>query len=342
MSRELEVQMACATPPEDPSSLPPPGEEDARLSGESAQVDDRSSPPRLFRVDPQLKPGLYIVSTPIGNLRDITLRALDVLASVDAVWAEDTRVTAKLLSAYGVSARLRPYNDHNGAEARPGILADLEAGRRVALVSDAGTPLVSDPGFKLVREAVERGLSVVAVPGASATLAALAVAGLPTDRFLFAGFPPPRSAARLKSFADLKSLRATLVFFEGPSRLVESLADMAKAFGPRPAVVARELTKLFEEARRGTLSDLAEQYAREGPPRGEIVVLVGPPADEAEPDGDVLDAAIRAADPTRPIKEISAEIAARLGLKRRDVYERSLALRTSGAPDEPDRGEASD
>jgi 16S rRNA (cytidine1402-2'-O)-methyltransferase len=326
--------MTCATPPEDPSSLPPPGEENVRLSDESAQVGDRSSPTRLFRIDPQLKPGLYIVSTPIGNLRDITLRALDVLASADAVWAEDTRVTAKLLTAYGVSARLRPYNDHNGAEARPRILADLEAGGRVALVSDAGTPLVSDPGFKLVREAVEKGIDVVAVPGASAPLAALAVAGLPTDRFLFAGFPPPRSAARLKVFADLKPVRATLVFFEGPSRVAESLADMAAAFGPRPAVVARELTKLFEEARRGTLAELAGQYAQEGPPRGEIVILVGPAAEGGEGDEAALDEAILAADPGRPLKEVSAEIAARLGLKRRDVYERALALRNGdGGPD---------
>jgi 16S rRNA (cytidine1402-2'-O)-methyltransferase len=321
--------MACATPPEDPSSLPPPGEADASLADESAQVDDRSSPSRLFRVDPRLKPGLYIVSTPIGNLRDITLRALDVLASVDAIWAEDTRVTGKLLSAYGVSARLRPYNDHNGAEARPGILADLESGKRVALVSDAGTPLVSDPGFKLVREAVERGLGVIAIPGASAPLAALAVAGLPTDRFLFAGFPPPRSAARLKIFAELKSVRSTLVFFEGPSRLAESLADMAAAFGPRSGVVARELTKMFEETRRGTLAELAEHYASEGPPRGEIVVLVGPPSGAAEGDEDALDAAILAADATRPLKEVAAEIAGRLGLKRRDVYERALELRDS-------------
>ncbi|MEP7209377.1 MAG: 16S rRNA (cytidine(1402)-2'-O)-methyltransferase [Alphaproteobacteria bacterium] len=280
-----------------------------------------------------------MVSTPIGNLRDITLRALDVLASVDAIWAEDTRVTGKLLSAYGVSAKLRPYNDHNGAEARPRILADLLAGKRVALVSDAGTPLVSDPGFKLVREAVERGASVVAIPGASAPLAALAVAGLPTDRFLFSGFPPPRSAARLKVFAELKPIRTTLVFFEGPSRLVESLADMAATFGPRPAVVARELTKLFEEARRGTLTELAGHYAREGPPRGEIVILVGPPSGALEEDAGALDDAILAADSTRPLKEVSAEIAARLGLKRRDVYERALELRDASAPNEDGDGD---
>lgn len=249
-----------------------------------------------------------------------------MLASADAVWAEDTRVTGKLMSAYGVSARLRPYNDHSGAEARPAILADLEAGARVALVSDAGTPLVSDPGFKLVREAVERGVDVVAVPGASAPLAALAASGLPTDRFLFVGFLPPRHAARTRMLAELATVRGTLIFFEGPSRLVDSLADMAAVLGARPAVVARELTKLFEESRRGTLAGLAEHYLREGPPRGEIVILVGPP-EAAEADEAALDAAILAVDRERPLKAAAAEIAGRLGRKRRDVYERALALR---------------
>ncbi len=336
--------MACATPPEDSSTVPPPGlgpnSDDVRLGLPDGQVEPLhpgSSSARLFRVDPQLKPGLYIVSTPIGNLRDITLRALDVLASADAVWAEDTRVTAKLLAAYGVSARLRPYNDHSGAEARPAILAELEAGARVALVSDAGTPLVSDPGFKLVREAAERGIDVFAIPGASAPLAALAAAGLPTDRFLFAGFPPPRSAARLRFLSELTSVRGTLVFFEGPSRLVESLADMAVTLGSRDGVVARELTKLFEELRRGSLSDLAAHYAKAGPPKGEIVILVGPPPNGGATDLASLDAAILASDRQRPLKEMAAEIAGKLGLRRREVYERALELRageTQGGDDD--------
>jgi len=290
--------------------------------------------PSLYRVDPALKPGLYVVSTPIGNLRDVTLRALDILASVDFVCAEDTRVAGKLLAAYGLSARVRPYHDHNGARARPGILDELEAGRRVALMSDAGTPLISDPGFKLVREVARRGVSVFAVPGASAPMAALTVAGLPTDRFLFAGFPPPRRAARIRFFEELRTAASTLIFFEGPSRLADSLADMASVFGDREAAVARELTKLFEEVRRMPLPELAAAYALEAPPRGELVVLVGPPVG-AETDAGGLDAALQLADPARPMKEVAAEIAGELGLRRRDVYERALELRAK------ERGEAS-
>jgi 16S rRNA (cytidine1402-2'-O)-methyltransferase len=299
---------------------------DATGAGDSPQA--QGAPPhRLFRIDPKLAPGLYVVSTPIGNLRDVTLRALDILASADLVCAEDTRVSAKLLSAFGLSVRLRPYHDHNGAQARPGLLNDLEAGARIALISDAGTPLISDPGYKLVREAAERGINIVAIPGASAPLAALASSGLPTDRFMFAGFPPPKSSARRRFLAEMKDVRATLIFFEGPSRLVESLADMAHVLGARDAAVARELTKKFEETRRGKLADLAAHYEREGPPRGEIVILLGPPAEEQGADAATLDAAILAAGDDRPLKEIAAEIAERLGLKRRDVYERALKLR---------------
>ncbi len=323
--------MACATPPEDASSDPAPtkavvDEAEARLEDDSRQSEEAGSS-RLFRADPRLAPGLYVVSTPIGNLRDITLRALDILASVDVVCAEDTRVTGKLMSAFGVSARLRPYHDHNGAQARPGLLNELETGARIALISDAGTPLVSDPGYKLVREAVERGISVFAIPGASAPLTALTSSGLPTDRFTFAGFPPPKSAARKRFLAEMKSTQGTLIFFEGPSRLAASLADMAEVLGSREAAVARELTKKFEETRRGMLADLAAHYAEAGPPRGEIVVLVGPPADAEAPDADTLDAAILAADPSRHLKDVAAEIAEALGLKRRDVYERALELR---------------
>jgi len=298
---------------------------DPRPGDESRQGEGAAH--RLFRIDPDLDPGLYVVSTPIGNLRDITLRALDTLASVDTVCAEDTRVAARLLNAFGVSARLRPYHDHNGAQARPALLNDLEGGARIALISDAGTPLVSDPGYKLVREAAARGIRVVAIPGASAPLAALASSGLPTDRFTFAGFPPPKSAARKRFLAELAPIAGTLVFFEGPSRLAASLADMAEVLGAREAVVARELTKMFEEVRRGTLAELAAHYAEAGPPRGEIVVAVGPGQGVVESDAGALDAAILAADSERPLKEIAAEIAERFGLKRRDVYERALELR---------------
>ena len=329
--------MACATPPEDADPArtgPDTAGEDARGGDDSPQEDfqtETQATTRIFRTDPGLAPGLYVVSTPIGNLRDVTLRALDILASADVVCAEDTRVAGKLLSAFGVSARLRPYHDHNGAQARPGLLTELEKGARVALISDAGTPLISDPGYKLVREAAERGINVFAIPGASAPLTALASSGLPTDRFMFAGFPPPKSAARKRFLADMKSVQATLVFFEGPSRLAASLADMAEVLGARDAAIARELTKKFEETRRGKLADLAAHYAREGPPRGEIVVLVGPPSGETETDPEALDAAILAADDTRPLKAIAAEIAEKFGLKRRDVYERALQLRD--APD---------
>ena len=291
---------------------------------------EQPGPSRLFRVDPELAPGLYVVSTPIGNLRDITLRALDILASADLVCAEDTRVATKLLSAFGVSARLRPYHDHNGAQARPALLNDLQTGARIALMSDAGTPLISDPGYKLVREAAQLGIPVYSIPGASAPLAALASSGLPTDCFTFAGFPPPRSSARRDFLRELGKTRGTLIFFEGPSRLVASLADMADVLGRREAAVARELTKKFEETRRGTLAELAAHYAEAGPPRGEIVVLVGP-GEAVVATADVLDAEIAAADETRKMKDVAAEIAEKLGLGRRVVYERMLELRESRA-----------
>ena len=332
--------MTCATPPEDaavdpaqpldPEAAEPRPDDDSRQAG-GPQSNGTTS--RLFRTDPGLAPGLYVISTPIGNLRDITLRALDTLASVDAVCAEDTRVAAKLLNAFGVSAKLRPYHDHNGAQARPALLNELQAGARIALISDAGTPLVSDPGYKLVREAAALGIRVIAIPGASAPLAALASSGLPTDRFTFAGFPPPRSGARKSFLNSLKDAGGTLIFFEGPSRLAASLADMAEVFGSRAAAVARELTKLFEEVRRGTLADLATHYTEAGPPRGEIVVLVGP-GEGAEPvDADMVDAAILAAGDERPLKEIAAELAERFGMKRRDIYERALELREADEDD---------
>jgi 16S rRNA (cytidine1402-2'-O)-methyltransferase len=236
--------------------------------------------------DRPLEPGLYVVSTPIGNLRDITLRALDVLGQADRVFAEDTRVAAKLMSAYGLSRKLEPYHDHNGEAVRPRVLEALAKGERVALISDAGTPLISDPGYKLVREAIAQGAQVIPVPGASAVLAALTVAGLPTDRFLFAGFPPPKSAGRRRLFGELADLRSTLVFFESGPRLAASLSDMAAVFGPREAAVARELTKLYEDCVRGPSTRWPPIPAL-GALKGEIVVLVGPgeetAADPREP-----------------------------------------------------------
>jgi len=277
--------------------------------------------------DAPLAAGLYVVATPIGNLRDITLRALDVLAAADLVLAEDTRVAGKLLSAFGLSAKLERYDEHGAERSRPKALAALAEGRRVALVSDAGTPLVSDPGYRLVREAAEAGFPVIPVPGASALLAGLSAAGLPSDRFLFAGFPPPRSAARRVFLEELAPLRATLVFFEGGSRLAASLADMAAVLGPREAVVCRELTKLYETLYRGLLPELAAD-PRLVEPKGEIVVLVGPGREAEASAADVDTALADALARLRPA-EAAAEVAKALGLPRREVYQRAMALRAA-------------
>jgi 16S rRNA (cytidine1402-2'-O)-methyltransferase len=286
-------------------------------------------PPPPALSDAPLAPGLYLVATPIGNLRDITLRALDVLAAADVVLAEDTRVTGKLLSAYGLSAKLERYDEHAAERMRPRVLQALAEGGRVALVSDAGTPLVSDPGYRLVRAAVEQGAAVFPIPGASALLAGLTVAGLPTDRFLFAGFPPPKSAARRTLFEELAGVRATLVFFEGGSRLAASLADMAVVFGPREAAVARELTKLYETVVRGPLPELAAD-PRLDAPKGEIVIVVAP-GREAEATAEDADAAL--ADALRRLKpaDAAAEVAKALGLSRRDLYRRAMELRKGGS-----------
>ncbi|MGA0603593.1 16S rRNA (cytidine(1402)-2'-O)-methyltransferase [Caulobacter sp. KR2-114] len=273
-----------------------------------------------------LQPGLYLVATPIGNLRDITLRALDVLGGADLILAEDTRVAGKLLAAHGLSGKLERYDEHAAARARPKALAALAAGAKVALISDAGTPLVSDPGYRLVREVVDLGLAVHPIPGASALLAALTVAALPTDRFLFAGFPPPKTVARRAFFQDLAPVRATLVFYEGGSRLAASLADMAAVFGAeRPAAVARELTKLHETVLRASLAELAADPRNDGP-KGEIVVLVGPGAERAAT-ADEADVALAEALTRAGPAEAASEVAKALGLPRRDLYARALALK---------------
>lgn len=272
-----------------------------------------------------LESGLYVVSTPIGNLRDITLRALDVLNGSDLVLAEDTRVAGKLLNAFGLKKPLRRYDDHATDQAREEVLDQLKAGKRIALVSDAGAPLVSDPGFRLVRAAIEAGQKVIPIPGASAVIAGLSIAGLPTDRFLFAGFPPPKTAARRALMEELAPLRATLVFFEGGSRLRASLQDMAAVLGPRPAAVGRELTKLYETCIRGTLAELAAD-PRLDDPKGEIVVLVGPGEDKAASAEDA-DAALREALTRMGPSEAAGEVARALGLPRKQLYRRALELK---------------
>src|SRR5262245_56957658 len=276
---------------------------------------------------PALAPGLHVVATPIGNLRDVTIRALEVLAAADLIACEDTRVTRKLTDHYGIATPLTPYHDHNAAEARPKLIARLAAGAAVALVSDAGTPLVSDPGFKLVRAARDAGHGVTTLPGASAVLAALTVAGLPTDRFFFEGFLPAKEGQRRSRIAELACIPATLVIFETGPRLASALADLAAGLAPREAAICRELTKLHEEVRRGDLATLAGDAAGAAEPKGEIIVVVAPPDPEATT-GDAidLDALLRQALERASVKDAVGEVAAVTGRPRREVYQRALAL----------------
>lgn len=268
--------------------------------------------------------GLYLVSTPIGNLRDMTLRALDVLAAADLVLAEDTRVTSRLLSAYGLKARLERCDDHAAPQAAETALERLREGAVVALVSDAGTPMVSDPGFVVARAAIAAGLPVHPVPGASSLLAALCIAGLPADRVLFSGFLPARSGPRRAVLEELRPGRQTLVFFESGPRLADSLHDMAAILGPRPAAVARELTKLYEECVRGSLPELAED-PRCQTPKGEIVIVVAPGQEEPTSEADV-DTALLEALRRLPPGEAAAEVSKALGLARKPLYRRALEL----------------
>ena len=273
-----------------------------------------------------LTPGLYVVATPIGNFRDITLRALDVLGGADRVLAEDTRQTGKLLEAYDISAALTAYHDHNAAARIPQVLGWLEAGQSVALVSDAGTPLVSDPGFKLVRAAAAAGHEVFPLPGASAVLAGLVKSGLPSDKFLFAGFLPPKSAARKRELETLKSVPATLIFFETGPRISACLADMADVFGVRDAVLTRELTKHYEEARRGDFAALMDSVAKDAP-RGELVLIVAPPGESAGWDEARVKSALLKVIPEEGVKRASAQIAEISGWAKRDVYALALDLK---------------
>jgi 16S rRNA (cytidine1402-2'-O)-methyltransferase len=272
---------------------------------------------------------LVLVSTPIGNLGDMTSRAIGVLKSADLVLCEDSRVTGRLLFALGLRARLESLHDHNEEGRIPALLAAARSGQRLALVSDAGTPLVSDPGYRLVRAFAAEGLRVTALPGANAAVTALTLSGLPPQPFLFLGFPPPKGAARRTAFARLRAaesagLAATMVWYEAPHRVLETLDDLLVIFGERPAALARELTKHFEEVRRGTLGDLRASVEAD-PPRGEICLLLGPGSSETTPETD-LDSLLRAALAQARLREAVAQVAAETGLPRRQVYARALAL----------------
>jgi 16S rRNA (cytidine1402-2'-O)-methyltransferase len=274
----------------------------------------------------RLSPGLHVVATPIGNLGDITLRALQALAGADVIACEDTRITHKLLERYGIATPLTPYHEHNAAKARPLLLRRLAEGGAIALVSDAGTPLISDPGYKLVCAARDAGHTVTALPGASAVLTALAAAGLPTDRFLFAGFLPPKQAARRARIAELARVPATLVLFESGPRLGGSLADLAAGLGPeREAALCRELTKLHEEFRRGDLASLAAAYVQDAP-RGEIVLIIAPPGEPEAASAAETETLLRQALARVSLKDAVGEVAEATGLPRREVYQQALAL----------------
>ena len=283
-------------------------------------------PPIVTRGKPVA--GLHLIATPIGAARDITLRALDILAGADVLAAEDTRTLRHLMEIHGIPLQGRPllaYHDHNGEAARPRLLAELRAGKSVAYASEAGTPLIADPGFQLARAAIAEALPVLAAPGASAVLCALTVSGLPSDRFLFAGFLPNRSAARQRDLDLLKTTQATLIFYESPKRLAACLRDMVTVLGAdRHTAVCRELTKKFEEVTRGPLGDLADLYAHRAV-KGEIVVLVDRAPAENVGEDQIMAALVQALE-TLSVKDAVAEVAERLGLARRDVYQRALKL----------------
>lgn len=309
------------------------GEASVRADDLAAAMSNLSSDPNARdrigarESSPPPEAGLYVVSTPIGNLRDISLRALDILAAVDRVYAEDTRVALKLLNAFGLKADVYAYHDHSDETARDTIIDALAKGKAVALVSDAGTPLVSDPGFKLARAVIAAGHKVIPIPGASALLAGLVVSGLPSDRFLFGGFLPAKQGARRAELESVADIEASLIFYESGPRLADSLRDMADMLGARPAAVARELTKLFEETRRGTLVELAAHYAQAGAPKGEIVVIVGPPLPRAEVSDDELDAFL-IANLAHGVKDAASEAARALNVPRKRAYARALHLKT--------------
>ena len=273
----------------------------------------------------KLEPGLYIVATPIGNLSDLSPRAASILAAADLIAVEDSRVTAKLLHHIGAKRPMTPYHDHNADSIRPGLIARM-ASEAIALVSDAGTPLISDPGYKLVRDARDAGVPVTTIPGPSAAIAALTLAGLPTDRFAFFGFLPAKAKARDSAIAEAAGFRGSLVFYESGPRLAATLAALGDGLGNRDAAVAREISKRFEETATGSLAALAARYA-DAPPKGEIVIVVGPPGEREAASEAEVDAALREAMASLSPSRAAAEVAARLGVPKREVYARAQQLK---------------
>jgi 16S rRNA (cytidine1402-2'-O)-methyltransferase len=272
-----------------------------------------------------LKPGLYIVATPIGNLSDLSPRAAEILARADVLAVEDSRVTAKLLHHIGARRPMMPYHDHNADRVRPDLIARMSS-ESVALVSDAGTPLISDPGYKLVRDARAAGVPVTTIPGPCAAIAALTLAGLPTDRFLFAGFLPNKAKARADTIAELAAIRATLIFYESGPRLAAALAALHDGLGPRDAAVAREISKTFEETVTGTLPELTVRYA-DAPPKGEIVIIVGPPGEAEVASANDVDTALREALMRLSPARAAGEVAKAFGVDRRELYTRAMAMK---------------
>jgi 16S rRNA (cytidine1402-2'-O)-methyltransferase len=279
----------------------------------------------MLPMDNKLEPGLYIVATPIGNLSDLSPRAAAILAQADLIAVEDSRVTAKLLHHIGVKRPMLAYHDHNGDRVRPGLIARMGS-EAIALVSDAGTPLISDPGYKLVRDARAAGVNIVTIPGPSAVIAALTLAGLPTDRFAFFGFLPAKAGAKASAIAEAGTFRGTIAFYESGPRLGATLAALLAGLGDREAAVAREITKKFEECVTGTLSQLAARYA-DAPPRGEIVVVVAPPGEAAPATEEDGDAALSEALTRLPASKAAGEVAKKLGLDRKALYARAMEMK---------------
>jgi 16S rRNA (cytidine1402-2'-O)-methyltransferase len=314
----------------------------AKAASTNTNEDQTEPSARTFSVGshimtaPKAAPGLYLVATPIGNLGDITLRALETLAGVDIIACEDTRITRRLTERYAITALLKPYHEHNAALARPKILERLAQGASIALVSDAGTPLISDPGFKLVREVCAAGHQVIALPGPSSVLAALAVAALPTDRFFFEGFLPSKETARRARLAELARIDATLVMFESGNRVQDTLADLADLMGERDAAICREMTKLHEDVRRAPVSQLA-QAANTLETRGEFVLVIGPPAGAQVMAEDELDELLRNQLQRGSVKDAVAHAVELSGRPRREIYARALELAKDIGPKDTDK-----